>query len=1133
MPSEGYLRDCSGLCTLADVGSSWLWLLLSGFLWAQLQEDFSDGDFTNNPTWSGTDAYWTITGDKRLRSNGPSATATLYLSTANSLIDNVEWRFWVRVAFNPSTQNFVRIYLVADRADLTDPDLNGYYLKLGGISGSLDSLELWLQQGATHTRLAGGIPGRFGGTNNILWVRVLRSNAGLWEAYTDTAGYWEAEFTVTDNTLATTSHFGVYFAHTSTNRQNLWLDDFYIGPPLIDMLPPHVVSGEVASPTQIRLTFSEAVEPTSATTVSNYTLTPGPMPITAAVRPTPNTVELTLGQALAPSQAYTLTYNGIQDMAGNAGSGSYTLLLPEAVAVGDLIFSEIMAKPTPPVGLPPYEYCELYNASAKWLQLQDVRFCDAIRCVTLPNWVLGPGDYVLLVPAAAAGDYPGAIALSSWPTLNDSGDSLSLWGPNDEPLDAVMYSASWYRSSSKAQGGWSLERIDLSNRCATDSNWTASEDPRGGTPGAANSVAGTWQDQTPPALVEVRFRAADEMILRFSEPLDTLAMQNLARYTLIGGPAIQQVSLWEAQEVLLKCASPIPTSTDLVLQVLARDCMGNEAQLSYPFGLPEPASPFDVVLTEIMADPDPPVGLPPFEYVELHNRSGKWISLEGWTLQIGRSARPLPNYLLRPGAYVAITSQEGAIALAPYGPVIGLTSFPAVPNTGATIVLTDAAEQLVESVSYSIDWYDDPTKKEGGWSLERRWVEWACGGAAGWGASVAALGGTPGQLSSLRQPPPPPAPRIVQAYSLPPQVYLRFSERMDSLALADVAHYVFWPEVPLLAATPVEGGFAVEILPMVPLQENTVYRVAAVRVSSCAGEVYDTLWAEVVVPAPIQPGDVVINEILPEPQSGGARYVELYNPSDKLVDVGGLMLARGSPPTRWQAVASQPVLLAPGGYLCLSADTSDVKERYLPPSEARFHQMRGFPAYDYSRDTVWLLRASDSVPIEYVPYVASAYHFSDLRSRKGVALERLSPELPATDPQNWYSAASSVRYGTPGYANSQRFGATLPEGLRVEPKTFSPDGDGYDDLLWLYVPASAPGTKLTATVHTLSGAVVRRLVEAALLEVGENRFRWEGTDAQGRRLPAGVYVIEVLLMLPEQGKGQRYRLLCAIAERIK
>ena len=202
-------------------GGQYLGLLVM-LSWAQLQDDFSDGDFTNNPPWSGTDLYWVITSDKRLRANGPSSTATLYLSTPNALIDDTEWRFWVRVAFNPSTQNFARVYLVADRADLTDPNLQGYYLKLGGITGSADSLELWLQNGSTHIRLAGGRRGRFGGSNNILRIKVLRSATGLWEVFSDTLGNdtWEPEFTATDLTFSTTAYFGVYFQHTSTNRQN-------------------------------------------------------------------------------------------------------------------------------------------------------------------------------------------------------------------------------------------------------------------------------------------------------------------------------------------------------------------------------------------------------------------------------------------------------------------------------------------------------------------------------------------------------------------------------------------------------------------------------------------------------------------------------------------------------------------------------------------------------------------------------------------------------------------------------------------------------------------------------------------------------------------------------------------------
>ncbi|MDW8058219.1 MAG: lamin tail domain-containing protein, partial [Bacteroidia bacterium] len=1363
--------------------------LIGCLLYAQLSDDFSDGDFTTNPTWSGTDAYWLITPDFRLRSNGPAANATLYLSTPNALIQQTEWQFWVRVGFNPSSSNFVRVYLVADRADLTDAALNGYYLRLGGITGSSDSLELWRQQGSVHTRLGGGRPGRFGGTNNILRVRILRDQGGTWTVYTDSSGYWELEFSVTDAVITTTSYFGVYFRHTSTNRQNLWFDDFYIGAPQVDTIPPQLNRVEVLSPTTLRLTFSEAITLSSAQNPANYILSPGSWTIVSAIRTTPSTVELTLSAALPPSVPYTLSFSGIEDMAGNIGSGSSFVVLPEEPERGDLIFSEIMAKPTPAVGLPPYEYIELYNRSSKWLQVSGVRFCDGLQCGTLPARVLPPQGYLLLVPSGGSSAYPSAVVPSAWPTLNDNGDSLTLLNGADEILEeieyrstwyrdpskanggwsleridlndlcnadsnwiasahasggtpgapnstsglwtdqtpphllgwaiesstqlrltfserldtlamsqlsnytltggnsiaaiqagdyevrvsfssalqrgttytlafsaidckgnarsislafglpepaergdiviseimakptptvglppyeyvelynrsskwialggwqfcdtrgcvvlperviapggyvvltssagalalpqavgvsgfptlndsgdslrllridgAVMekvsYKSSWYRDPSKAAGGWSLERIDLNDLCSADSNWIACIHPSGGTPGGPNSVAGIWRDQTPPSLQSIRFRSAQEILLTFSEALDTAFMGLPERYTISGGVSVQGVSLGEPNEVVLHLSAPLLLSADYLLEIDAQDCVGNRVRLQQAFGLPSPPAAFDIVITEIMTDPEPPVGLPPYEYVEIYNRSQKYLELGGWSLRVGNVTKQLPSFLFRPGGYLTLSSVEGAVALAPYGSSLGIGGFPSLPNRGGTIALLSPSGEIIDRVSYSDDWYDDPAKDEGGWSLERIWTEWLCGGKEGWQVSRSPVGGTPSAPNSVRRTDAPPPVRISSVRYEPPVVILTFSERMDSNLLSRVESYRWEPPVPLIAATPTAEGFAVELLPMVPLEENRTYRVSLHSATTCAGASVDSLGIELVVPAQVEPLDVVVNEILPEPHPGSVRYIELYNRSAKIIDASQLLLARGSSARSFQRISGEePVLLRPRNYLCLAPDTEEVQRRYLPPSHARFYQVRALPAYDYGRDTVWLLRGRDSVPIDWVPYTSS-YHFPDLRSRKGVALERLSPHKPSQLPDNWYSAASTVRYGTPGYENSQREPGGGGWGVRIEPRTFSPDGDGYDDVLWIYVPVDSPGVKADITVLTLSGHEVAKVAESHLLAVGENSFRWEGVDKEGRRLPAGIYIVYVVLVRPEGGKVERYRLPCGIAERV-
>jgi len=61
---------------------------------AQFTDDFTDGDFTANPAWSGDDALFTVVPDaippnNRLRSNSPGA-ATYYLSTPSTLAANAQ-----------------------------------------------------------------------------------------------------------------------------------------------------------------------------------------------------------------------------------------------------------------------------------------------------------------------------------------------------------------------------------------------------------------------------------------------------------------------------------------------------------------------------------------------------------------------------------------------------------------------------------------------------------------------------------------------------------------------------------------------------------------------------------------------------------------------------------------------------------------------------------------------------------------------------------------------------------------------------------------------------------------------------------------------------------------------------------
>ena len=117
-------------------------LVLKTFAFGQVTEDFSDGDFTNNPTWSGTTSDYIVNSSQQLQLNNTIA-ATSYLSTPHQLttLNGKEWRFYIKQSFAGSGSNYGSVFLTADNADLTLAQ-NGYYLQFGE-AGSIDAIRLY------------------------------------------------------------------------------------------------------------------------------------------------------------------------------------------------------------------------------------------------------------------------------------------------------------------------------------------------------------------------------------------------------------------------------------------------------------------------------------------------------------------------------------------------------------------------------------------------------------------------------------------------------------------------------------------------------------------------------------------------------------------------------------------------------------------------------------------------------------------------------------------------------------------------------------------------------------------------------------------------------------------------------
>ena len=124
------------------------------------------------------------------------------------------------------------------------------------------------------------------------------------------------------------------------------------------------------------------------------------------------------------------------------------------------------------------------------------------------------------------------------------------------------------------------------------------------------------------------------------------------------------------------------------------------------------ASPGDVLINEVMADPHGLTKLPATEYVELHNTTDHEIDLEGWAFVYDKTSIPLPDAELPAGGYAVLYKAGREISVADGAAEVAVKRFPAnMVNAGKPLALKDPSGTVIHSYTYP--------KAKAGRSIER------------------------------------------------------------------------------------------------------------------------------------------------------------------------------------------------------------------------------------------------------------------------------------------------------------------------------------------------------------------------------------------------------------------------------
>jgi hypothetical protein len=403
----------------------------------------------------------------------------------------------------------------------------------------------------------------------------------------------------------------------------------------------------------------------------------------------------------------------------------------------DIVINELMIDPSPQISLPANEWIELKNTSSTAFNIAGFRIGDAgSQSGPMPNYILQPDSMVIVCATSALtamSVYGPAIGVTGFPSLDNTGDLIFLRSAQNTIIHAVNYTDAWYGNELKKDGGWTLEMIDAKNPCSGASNWKASIDIKGGTPGKKNAVATNNPDTEAPQLLRAYASDSLNIVAVFDEPLDSIKAVTISSYLISDGIGAPQSAIAVPpvfDRVILKLNSAI--NRNKIYQITATaitDCSGNTigSTNTARVGLSEMADSMDIIINEVLFNP-PANGT---DYVEIYNRSKKIIDLKQLYIanrnnsSVISNIKPLSaeNNLLFPEDFMVITEDPDIIRkdfiTKNRDAFITVATMPSYNDDKGDVIILNAQGTVTDELKYDEKWHFKLIDNREGVALER------------------------------------------------------------------------------------------------------------------------------------------------------------------------------------------------------------------------------------------------------------------------------------------------------------------------------------------------------------------------------------------------------------------------------
>ncbi len=622
------------------------------------------------------------------------------------------------------------------------------------------------------------------------------------------------------------------------------------------------------------------------------------------------------------------------------------------------------------------------------------------------------------------------------------------------------------------------------------------------------------KDTKPPVLQKVEVANDKEIVLYFDEALEKTSANNPFNYEVIafGKPAMAKLNDLAPTSVLLTFDQALLSGKEYTLMINGvKDLYNNVlSSTTAPFSFIDTPKKGDIIISEILFDPY----VNQQDFVELYNVSDKSLDLKGLRIKNFSNNQEkvlASNYILKAKEYIAFTSDILSIKNT-YLPVSSATilmnELPAFNNDIGNVSILLPDNTILDSFNYSNKYhlFIDDEKSEEGVSLEKIVLLPFNNERSNWHSSAKATKyATPGYANSnlLDMT----APKLL-SFELFDQdkIILTFDDVLTKKSVEDIKNYFGNQNL----GNPIFANFMGSKTNVVVIEfaqsfsANNEYELEIKRIKDKNDNEIIPLKISFGFGLSPEKGDLIISEILFNPYTNGFDFVEVYNTSDKNLQLQGTVIANGT--NQQEKVIASYYILKPKTQVAVSIEIPAQQSIYSTPDTARFLE-NALPSFNADKGNV-LLKNKLGVTLDSFDYNEDLHQLLfDKEDEKGVSLEKIQLTAFNNNRSNWHSSAKIGNYATPGYANSNAVTIkNTNETFFINKKTFSPNGDSKDDLLIIGYNTEGPGYVANIEIYSSEGYKVKNLAKNELLGTS-GIITWDGTNDDGRIERVGIYIL--------------------------